>query len=295
MAGLSLLRCPNSSWLVDLLSRFRKPPRPVYARQMSDATRYLEEPLLTSPGQPLRVAVYSRISQGIRTGRLVAGEVLPRETELGLALRVSRTVVREALMLLEEDGLIVTKRGIGRFVSDAIPHEGGLDEFQPMEFLMAEANTVLKVDVIEFSLQKATDFVTENLGLLETDSFWFRECVVTRDGIPVALVQEYVPDEVRLATLNEAVSRQLQDAARKPATLLQAIADGSGPVFTAGACRITASVAGPTRANLLGIKASDPLLVLTQTAQLSGVSAYVTKCALPPAFGHLAVTRWKPA
>jgi len=262
---------------------------------MSDATRYLEEPLLTSPGQPLRVAVYSRISQGIRTGTLVAGEVLPRETELGLALRVSRTVVREALMLLEEDGLIVTKRGIGRFVSDSIPHEGGLDEFQSMEILMAEPNTVLKVDLIEFSLQKATDFVSEHLGLLETDDFWFRECVVTRDGVPVALVQEYVPDELRLATLNEAVSRQLRDAARLPATLLQATTDALGPVFTAGTCRITASVAGPTRASHLKIKSSDPLLVLTQTAELTGVPAYITKCALTPAFGHLAVTQWKPA
>ncbi|MCC6270751.1 MAG: GntR family transcriptional regulator [Microbacteriaceae bacterium] len=262
---------------------------------MSDATRYLREPLLTSPGQPLRVAVYSRISQGIRSGTLVAGKVLPREAELGLALGVSRTVVREALMLLEEDGLIVTKRGIGRFVSDSIPHEGGLDEFQPLEYLLAEPTTSLRVDVIEFTLQKATDFVSDQLGLAETDDFWFRECVVTRDGLPVALVQEYLPDEVRLATLNENVSRQLRDAARQPATLLQAITERVGPVFRPGACRIAASVAGPTRAGHLQIKSSDPLLVLTQTAELAGVPAYATKCALPPAFGHLAVTQWKPA
>jgi GntR family transcriptional regulator len=260
---------------------------------MSAATRYLEAPLLTSPGEPLRVAVYSRISQGIRSGTLVAGEILPRETELGLALGVSRTVVREALMLLEEDGLIVTKRGVGRFVSDSIPHEGGLDEFQPMEFLLAEPGSTLSVDVLEFTLQKATDFVSDHLGLTGADDFWFRESVVTRDGIPVALVQEYMPDEVRLATLNEAVSRQLREAATQPATLLKALTDRVGPVFTAGVCRITASVAGPTRAGHLAVKASDPLIVLTQTAELAGVPAHTTKCALPPAFGHLAVTQWK--
>lgn len=260
---------------------------------MSDATRYLEAPLLTSPGEPLRVAVYSRISQGIRSGTLEAGAVLPRETELGLALGVSRTVVREALMLLEEDGLIVTKRGIGRFVSESIPHEGGLDEFTPMESLLAESGSVLRVSVLEFTLQKATDFVTDNLGLAATDDFWFRESVVWRDDVPVALVQEYMPDEVRLATLNEAVSRQLLDAAAQPATLLQALFDRVGPVFSAGVCRIAASVAGPTRASHLAVKASDPLLVLTQTAQLAGVPAYTTKCALPPAFGHLAVSQWK--
>lgn len=260
----------------------------------TDATRYLEQPLLTSPGQPLRVAVYERISQGIRSGLLVAGALLPRETELGLALGVSRTVVREALMLLEEDGLIITKRGVGRFVADSIPHEGP-DEFQPLEQLLAEAGTLIDVRVIEFSLQKVTDFVVEHLHLDAGAEFWFRECVVSRDGQPVALVQEYLPDNARLATFNSAVAAQLQDAAADPATILQALTDRVGPVFSAGACRIAATIAGPTRASLLGIKAPDPLLVLTQSAELDGAPAYVAKYALPPAFGHLAVPQWKRA
>ena len=49
---------------------------------MTAAADYLEVPLLTSPGQPLRVAVYDRISNGIRSGVLGMGELLPRETEL---------------------------------------------------------------------------------------------------------------------------------------------------------------------------------------------------------------------
>ncbi len=110
---------------------------------MTAAADYLEVPLLTSPGQPLRVAVYDRISNGIRSGVLGMGELLPRETELGTSLGVSRTVVREALMLLEEDGLIVTRRGIGRFVAESIPHEGA-DEFQPIEQLFAEAGHTLR-------------------------------------------------------------------------------------------------------------------------------------------------------
>ncbi|GAA3881640.1 hypothetical protein GCM10022381_24870 [Leifsonia kafniensis] len=261
---------------------------------MTEATRYLGQPLLTSPGQPLRVAVYERISQGIRSGTLISGELLPREIELGLALGVSRTVVREALMLLEEDGLIVTKRGVGRFVSDSIPHEG-LDEFQPLEQLLAEPGTTLDVQVIEFSLQKVTDFVVEHLRLPATAMFWFRECIVSRDGQPVALVQEYMPDEPALAMLNPEVRVQLQDAAAESSTLLQALTDRVGAVFTAGACRIAATIAGPTRANLLAIKATDPLLVLTQSALLDGTPAYASKCALSPAFGHLAVSQWKRA
>jgi len=258
----------------------------------TEATRYLAEPLLTSPGQPLRVAVYSRISQGIRSGALVSGALLPREIELGVALGVSRTVVREALMLLEEDGLIVTKRGVGRYVSDSLPHEG-LDEFQPLESLLAEAGSTLEVRRLEFTLQKTTDFVLDHLGAGVGDEFWFRECIVIRDGQPVALVQEYVPDEDRLRALDEVIGAQLSAAGADDSTLLYALNRLAGQSFSAGVCRIAATVAGPTRASHLRIKSSDPLLVLTQTAELAGVPAYVSKCALPPAFGHLAVTQWK--
>jgi GntR family transcriptional regulator len=57
-------------------------------------TSFLEKPLLTSPGQPLRIAVYSRVADGIRSNVFPLGTALPRETELGLSLGVSRTVCR---------------------------------------------------------------------------------------------------------------------------------------------------------------------------------------------------------
>src|SRR5690606_2105237 len=110
----------------------------------------------------------------------------------------SRTVVREALMLLEEDGLIVTRRGVGRFVAESLPSEG-LDDFQPLENLFEQGAARLDVRVIEFSKQTTTDFVTDLLGLDPTDEFWFRESVIVRDGRPAALVQEYLPVERLLA------------------------------------------------------------------------------------------------
>jgi len=258
---------------------------------IADSVEYLTQPLLTSPGQPLRVAVYSRISRGIRTGVLPGGQLLPRETELCVALGVSRTVVREALMLLEEDGLIVTRRGVGRFVADSLPSEG-LDEFQPLDALFAQNATRLDVRVIEFSKQTVTDFVSDLLGLDPSAEFWFRESVIVRDGQPAALVQEYLPVERHLAAISEPVARELVDAAREDATLLSAITGRVGAVFTAGVCRITASLAGPTRAAHLDVKPGDPLLLLTQTAEIDGVPAYISKSALPPTTAHLTVTQW---
>ena len=52
---------------------------------------------------------YSRIAEAIRNNLLQPGSTLPTETELGTGMKVSRTVVSEALMLLEEEGLIRAK------------------------------------------------------------------------------------------------------------------------------------------------------------------------------------------
>jgi GntR family transcriptional regulator len=257
----------------------------------TEGEAYLRQPLLTSPGQPLRVAVYERISRGIRTGLLPTGDLLPRETELCISLGVSRTVVREALMLLEEDGLIVTRRGVGRFVAESLPHEG-LDEFQPFEHLFAEPGARVDVHVLEFGKQSTTDFVSGLLGLDRAAEFWFRESIIVRDGQPAALVQEYMPVERYLAPIHGSLAREFADAAREQATLLSALTGRIGPVFTAGICRITASLAGPTRAAHLDVKPGDPLLVLTQTAEIDGSPVYISKSAIPPTFAHLSVAQW---
>lgn len=257
----------------------------------TDAGSYLAEPLLTTPGQPLRVAVYSRISRGIRAGVLRQGTLLPRETELGAAIGVSRTVVREALMLLEEDGLIVTRRGIGRFVADAIPSPTD-DGFRPFEELFAEEDARVEVRRIELSSQGATDFVTDLIGLAPESPMWFRECVISRDGTPVALVQEYLPGDERLHTIDPRLAEEFPAAADDDATLLASLVRRAGVAFEAGACQIAASLAGQTRARLLQMTAGDPLLVLTQTAEVGGVPAYISKCAIPASFGHLVVGHW---
>ena len=75
--------------------------------------------------RPLAGATYSsvveRIRRSIRLGLYVPGDRLPPERELAPALRVSRTTLREALRLLEGEGLLESRRGAagGTFVREA--------------------------------------------------------------------------------------------------------------------------------------------------------------------------------
>jgi DNA-binding FadR family transcriptional regulator len=63
--------------------------------------------------------LFEQLADQIKSGKLAPGERLPTEQELTRAARVSRTVVREAVAALRAEGLVVTRQGVGAFVSAA--------------------------------------------------------------------------------------------------------------------------------------------------------------------------------
>jgi GntR family transcriptional regulator, transcriptional repressor for pyruvate dehydrogenase complex len=61
--------------------------------------------------------LFEQLADQIKSGRLAPGARLPTEQALTRAARVSRTVVREAVAALRAEGLVVTRQGVGAFVS----------------------------------------------------------------------------------------------------------------------------------------------------------------------------------
>ena len=57
------------------------------------------------------VALYERIADAIHDGTYPPGSTLPSEPKLAGELGVSRPALREALLLLQEDGLLSVRRG----------------------------------------------------------------------------------------------------------------------------------------------------------------------------------------
>ncbi|MFF4243607.1 GntR family transcriptional regulator [Streptomyces sp. NPDC001822] len=242
----------------------------------ANAGAFLAQPLTVPVGQPLRVAVYSRLAQGIHDEVFPLGSALPKEADLGVSLGVSRTVIREALMLLEEDGLIRTRRGVGRFVTHALPRPG-LEHLHPFEEILGAPGRPVTCERIEATLQRTTDFVVRGLQMDEDSNAWFFETRLSRGGEPLALVQEHIPAGSDLRDLMPTVAGRIEELRGSTSTLLGALIEILGPVFGPGECTITAGIAGATRAKLLGLRPTDPLLILTQTVQLSGRPAYLAK------------------
>jgi GntR family transcriptional regulator, transcriptional repressor for pyruvate dehydrogenase complex len=61
--------------------------------------------------------LFEQLADEIKSGRLAPGERLPTEHAMTRAVRVSRTVVREAVAALRAEGLVITRQGVGAFVS----------------------------------------------------------------------------------------------------------------------------------------------------------------------------------
>jgi GntR family transcriptional regulator len=249
----------------------------------------LQGPITPRPGVPLRVEVYDRIASAIRAGALLPESLLPSESELGEAMEVSRTVVREALLLLEEDGLLRPRRGIGRVVSASQP-AAGFERLRPMEQILGERFPDLSVSRTEVTLQReAASFIAEGLGIAATSPTLFIESVLCSDGEPVALVQEHLPAEEDLRGFGSQVQRLVENA--DPAlTCFGSLAAGLGSAFGTGRSELTAGTPGVARAQLLDIRPASPVLIVTQSISLGSRPLYLSKVILRPEAGPLEIS-----
>lgn len=100
----------------------------------------------------MREAAYSALKEAILAGRIEAGEPLFEE-RIAAALGISRTPVREALAILEHEGLIAPRGGRGLFIRDLTR-----DEFQDM----FTANEVVEPYLARRAALRATEFDIES-------------------------------------------------------------------------------------------------------------------------------------
>lgn len=78
---------------------------------------------------PKYVEVYNEILKLIVDGQYPEGSKMPTEDELSASLNVSRMTLRQALMLLKEDGVIEARRGSGNYVRKVMDQsEVGLEK-----------------------------------------------------------------------------------------------------------------------------------------------------------------------
>ncbi|MDA2252517.1 GntR family transcriptional regulator [Bacillus thuringiensis] len=70
-----------------------------------------------SPNIPIYIQVMEYIKKEIVTGRLAPGDKIPAVRELASELQVNPNTIQRTFQELEREGIAVTRRGTGRFVT----------------------------------------------------------------------------------------------------------------------------------------------------------------------------------
>ena len=107
-------------------------------------------PKLSSP-PTLTDTVAKRLLAEIQEGRAQPGDKLPTETALAEQFGVSRTVIREAVSRLRQDGIVEARQGSGVFVTGAT------------------GNRALRIDAAELRSLDAVLHIVELRRALETE------------------------------------------------------------------------------------------------------------------------------
>ena len=126
-----------------------------------------------------------------QTQHLLVGDLLPSEAELCRALDVSRNTVRQAIGELEEEGLVVRKRGKGTFVADPNTNRRGVRYSFTTE--ISSLGKVPSSTLVDFAVITPSREVCEKMDLHEGTSVYCFTRVRNVDGEPLILETSYYP------------------------------------------------------------------------------------------------------
>ena len=117
--------------------------------------------------QPLYLQIAKQLRESIVKGDYPLNTRIPTEKELSAALEVSRPTVRQALMLLEQEGRLTRVKGSGTFVTEPkILHESTSFVIGYQEE-SRKHHCRLRTRVLELQKEKPGKAVTKALGLTE--------------------------------------------------------------------------------------------------------------------------------
>ncbi len=236
---------------------------------MSDSHQLRMRPLRDR--RPLSVQVYDRLVEALRK-QSRPGDQIPPEIELSSELGVSRTVLREALRLLEEDGVI--ERGADpRRRQIARPSSRPPSFNAPIEDML-RARAPLTVKIVRTETITATSWSRALLELPRADSqVLYRESLILAGNEPVVSALEMAPADggqapMHLVSLNAQAEGQ---------TLLGAL----GPQFRSKCAptlwRISAGSSVGSRSGFERLRGDSHIVNLTLVLSRQGKPAFLAK------------------
>lgn len=202
-------------------------------------------------------ATSEALQQAILAGQFAPGSQLPPEFELMVQLGVSRTTLREALKRLEEQGLIVRRRGRGTYVRErSIVKDLSLN-FGISE-MITQAGFSPGVRSAALRREPAPAEVAAALAIAEGEPLVVIERVRTADQRPVVWARDMLP-----AARLEPRGLAADDLATR--SLYESLSEVFHIRVARGVAQLTPMTATADLAARLDVRRGTPLLRMAQT------------------------------
>ena len=221
-------------------------------------------------------AVYKQIADHLRAavarGRLRESDQLPSEAQLMEHYGVARMTVRNALRLLQDEGLITAEHGRGvyvrarppvrRLASDRFAQRHRKEGKAAFTVESEQAGATALVDLIEVTETKPPAAVADRLELGENDRVVTRSRRYSLDGKPVETAISYIPADL---------ARGTPIAAPNPGPGgIYARLEESGHTLERFTEEVSARMPTPEESRLLALRPGVPVFRLVRTAYDTG-------------------------
>ena len=123
----------------------------IYIKE-SGGSKLIFSNLIIAKDEPIYIQIEKHILTGIKSGELKKDSKLPSTREVSKILNISRNSVISAYEKLESTGIIITKKGIGTFISIESENESYEYNVDFLERVNRYGNTLNKLDIIKKEL-----------------------------------------------------------------------------------------------------------------------------------------------
>lgn len=213
---------------------------------------------------PLYVQLEQIIKSQIMTGELLAGEQIPTEKELAATYRVSSITVRQAVLDLVKEGLLLRRQGKGTFVTQGLTNvrnimtlsvRGSINDVAP-EGLAAQ-----KVKVLDMVRANASTRVAKALGVTEGSEVFRIRRTRSDNNVLLSYVKNYLPLHI-----GEKIAKE--DLLAHP--MLNVLRNKLGLPLKTGVQYMMAVIADYEIATALSVRISSPVLYLETIISAEG-------------------------
>ena len=205
---------------------------------------------MTGKRTPLWQHISSSLTNDISQGRYQPGDKLPTEAQLATRFGVNRHTVRHALKHMADEGLVLSRRGAGVFVTQA-PTEYPLGRRVRFHQNMRAAGRLPARQILTRETRAADTEEAAALALPPGSQIHDIQGLSYADDLAVAHFHSIFP----IARLPG-----IEDALAKTNSVTAALTECGVPDYTRASTRIAAARATPTHALHLRCREGDPVL-----------------------------------